>query len=340
MAVILLCNIPLLIAFYPGIVAWDCEYELEMALGYIPTTSHHPPLHALLLGALWNATGENGLFFLVILQFFLYAYAAARIIETATNLGLRKEIGLAFVVFAGVFPFSISRELSFYKDALFLSFMMLLACELTNLAFNPQKERRLRLKTQICVVVFSLLVIALRNDGIYIVIALMAITATLSKQSRRIATISATWSMWAGYLAPRFSNLNGHEEDTFQLVPRSDYDENALIEAESPEWSAPLCSLYTLYCKGWLKVPVFSTLADPGIYTWVLAISLFCLLRTRKKRFREELLALAPSFLILGICLLSPVATCMRYYLPIVMLTPLVLGAVANTKCISDSSAR
>ena len=140
----------------------------------------------------------------------------------------------------------------------------------------------------------------------------------------------AAWSMWSGYLAPWFTNLNGHEEDTYQLVHRSDYDENAAIAIKSPGWSEPLRSLYSLYCKVWTKIPVLSTLSGPGIYTWRLAIAFFCIWRNRQKGARRNELTLVLPFLVLGICLLSPVAACMRYCLPVVMMMPLVLGAVAN----------
>lgn len=444
MTVILACNIPLIAAFYPGIVAWDCEYELEMALGCIPASTHHPPFHMLLLGFLWRIGGENGLFFLVVIQFVLYAYAVARTAETSIQLGLRKTIALAFVAFAAVFPFAISRELSLYKDALFLSFAMLLACDIVRISFglhekqkNPKCERAL-----LCTrtVVLAIFVTTLRNDGIFIVVVFMTLSAFLSKNTRCIAIVSATtsltlslmltaivwpalgiapgskgealslpiqqiarifnlheeapendafpgidkamnaqaagdaynpyfadpakgawrnvdgaaegflkswvsygiqypadfaeaaWSMWAGYLAPWPANLNGHEEDTFQLTHRSDYDESAAVVVNSPEVSAPLRSLYTLYCKAWTKVPIFSIFSNPGIYTWILAISLSCLLRGKKKGAGKNLLALAMQFLVLGICLLSPVAACMRYYLPAAMMTPLALGSVANIK--------
>lgn len=190
MAVILAFCIPLFIAFYPGILAWDCEYELEMVLGYVQLSTHHPPLHTFLLGMLWNIGKERGLFFLVIVQFVLYSYAVARTAETALRLGLKSLIAFAFVLFAAIFPFAISRELSLYKDALFLSLIMLLACEIAELSFDlpiRQKRNHNEMRALARITIVSFFVTTLRNDGIFIVIALMFAAAVLVKSIRRIA---------------------------------------------------------------------------------------------------------------------------------------------------------
>ena len=62
----------------------------------------------------------------------------------------------------------------------------------------------------------------------------------------------------------------------------------------------------------------------PGLYTWVLISMMLIVGGGRKK---ELLILFIPSFVTLLVCTVSPLACAMRYALPIVLATPLLVGA-------------
>lgn len=62
----------------------------------------------------------------------------------------------------------------------------------------------------------------------------------------------------------------------------------------------------------------------PGLYTWVLISMMLIVGGSRKK---EMFVLFIPSFVTLLVCTVSPLACAMRYALPIVLATPLLVGA-------------
>ena len=84
-------------------------------------------------------------------------------------------------------------------------------------------------------------------------------------------------------------------------------------------------TLLAAYSRGWRRVPVLELFLFCPTYTWLLAAAGLSLMRCRRWR---ALMAFAPALLSLGVCLLSPVDDYFRYFLPIVAITPLLLGFV------------
>ena len=76
------------------------------------------------------------------------------------------------------------------------------------------------------------------------------------------------------------------------------------------------------YAQIWKKVPGFSQLVDPGFYTWILLLLAGYLIY--RKRTRDILLLIGPAINIL-ICIASPVNGLLRYALPLMACTPLLI---------------
>lgn len=82
-------------------------------------------------------------------------------------------------------------------------------------------------------------------------------------------------------------------------------------------------NILTGYEAIWEKIPLVSFLFHPGLYTWVMC---FCaLLLIAKGRIRQLVLITIPLMRIL-ICMASPVNFSIRYALPVMALTPLILA--------------
>lgn len=76
------------------------------------------------------------------------------------------------------------------------------------------------------------------------------------------------------------------------------------------------------YAQIWKKVPGFSQLVDPGFYTWILLLLAGYLIY--RKRTRDILLLIGSAINIL-ICIASPVNGLLRYALPLMACTPLLI---------------
>jgi hypothetical protein len=89
-----------------------------------------------------------------------------------------------------------------------------------------------------------------------------------------------------------------------------------------PESSASIRSLMSDIARMASDIPGVGLLVTPAIYTWIALLCLFYSLR--RKQYRK-IFYLLPAFLTIFICLLSPVNGYMRYALPTMIISPLML---------------
>lgn len=74
------------------------------------------------------------------------------------------------------------------------------------------------------------------------------------------------------------------------------------------------------------ELPVVGLLFRPAVYTWLMAVCFFCLLRKKRK----ETLAILPGIVVLLICTVSPLNASVRYFLPVMAALPVYLGLCAK----------
>lgn len=72
-----------------------------------------------------------------------------------------------------------------------------------------------------------------------------------------------------------------------------------------------------------MTLPLMKYLCTPGLYTWILLVLAFLLIRRRKI---GALIMLVPSAMNVLVCLASPMANAIRYELPTVAVIPLLMG--------------
>ena len=94
--------------------------------------------------------------------------------------------------------------------------------------------------------------------------------------------------------------------------------------------------LLAAYARGWRRLPVLELFLFCPSYTWLLVAAALTLLRRRGVR---EGMAFLPALLSMGVCLLSPVNDYFRYFLPIVAMTPMLMG-LAGTGAITKKKAQ
>lgn len=85
--------------------------------------------------------------------------------------------------------------------------------------------------------------------------------------------------------------------------------------------------LTAAFARGWRHIPLASLLYCCAFYTWTLAGAALSLMRQKR---RLALCLFAPALLSLVVCCVSPVNDYFRYFLPVVAMTPLLVGIAAK----------
>ncbi|MBR6003218.1 MAG: hypothetical protein IK068_00680, partial [Lachnospiraceae bacterium] len=138
-------------------------------------------------------------------------------------------------------------------------------------------------------------------------------------------------SDFKGYLKVWFSQLKKHPGVYFEAFLNGSYGYMAPVESEIGAWvqrdyysyQTDLGAFHPMNnilneSLVWVwnlsqSLPVLRFLTMPGLYTWVLLVSAWYVL---KKREASKLILMIPSFVNILVCLASPLANAMRYALP------------------------
>ena len=127
--------------------------------------------------------------------------------------------------------------------------------------------------------------------------------------------LEATLNSMFGYFLPgyRYGPFGGN----YFFMQESSHG----LEVEFARPNAP--QLADAFSRLWSQAPGLGLLNAPGTFSWLLVLASVALLRRRKG---VALIACLPLWLALGICCVSPVNALVRYMLPIMAATPLLLA--------------
>ncbi len=95
------------------------------------------------------------------------------------------------------------------------------------------------------------------------------------------------------------------------------------LHTRQKESLAPLRTVLATFAKEWRRIPLVGLLYACAAYTWTLVGVALSLIRRRRASL---LAAFLPALMTLGVCMLGPVNDYFRYFLPIVAMTPHLLG--------------
>lgn len=168
--VLLLCWLPILLAFYPGITGYDVDTQLrQITTGQYNT--QHPLLHTLLMGGCMKLLGTNGGYGLyTCIQVVLLALSIAYAMSRLAGMHIPRWLWIILLVFFCVAPQHGVIAVSGTKDVLFAAAMLALAAEL----LCPGKGRMSLLRS----LLFAVLAGMLRNNAVY-AFALLALAGAL-----------------------------------------------------------------------------------------------------------------------------------------------------------------
>lgn len=196
---ILICYIPYVIAFYPGIVCNDPVNQIKEVMGIhtrymdsvilldpnMTITNFNPVLHTLLVGGCFKlgfhlGSVNLGIFIYTIIQTLILAGCLSYSIYYMKKEGVSNKllyITLAIYSLVPVFPFY---ALANVKDTIFSAFMLIYIIQLYDIIKNKQNTKK-----YILFFLTAALVILFRNNGLYTVLLSMPFLLLSVKDKRK-----------------------------------------------------------------------------------------------------------------------------------------------------------
>lgn len=188
MVLMLVAWTPMLLAFYPGIHAYDTFSQLPDYLAGIFST-HHPLLHTLLTGWLYDLGGllgshALGMLLYSVAQMLLVAWALAYGLCYLARLGCRRWVRLGLLALFCLGPQISLHVLGCTKDIPFAAFITVFAVRLHQVMRNPRLLRSRRwVAGTVAVGVFMVL---FRNNAPYALALLVPFAAALAGRGARL----------------------------------------------------------------------------------------------------------------------------------------------------------
>ena len=168
-AVILVCWIPVFLAYYPSVFAYDAEGQLYQVLAHDYST-HHPLLHTIFLGIFFRLGGNvlgscsAGMALHSVVQMALMACSFGYALAFLHRKGVPAYLRVMLCLFYAVFPTNSILALSTTKDVLFSALVLLhTLClyRMTDYTYTPAAGDR------ICYLLWTVLLLLFRNNALY-----------------------------------------------------------------------------------------------------------------------------------------------------------------------------
>ncbi len=168
-AVIFLCWVPVFLAYYPSVFAYDAEGQLYQVIAGDYST-HHPLLHTLFLGAFFRLGGALGSY-----SAGMAVHSAAQMLLMAAAFGwglaflyqrrIPRWVRILLLLFYAFFPANSVLSLSTTKDVLFSALVM---CD-TLCLYQMVCDRKMRVgrREKAVYVVLTVLMLLFRNNAVY-----------------------------------------------------------------------------------------------------------------------------------------------------------------------------
>ncbi len=217
---LVICFLPVTVLSFPGIVvATDTMAQIAQPYGKrwggYPVifedsawNNHHPVFHTMLIhlflefGKAFLGAAQHGLSLFVCTQMLLTAAALAFALSQLRNLGMSAGIRLVLSLFIGLHPRVQNYIVVISKDMLYADCLLLMGIGLIWTCRSSKQTK------SVALLLFSaVLILLLRNEGVYIVLATMAMLFLLFRPCRRIAASGfilclSLWTIWTNAIFP------------------------------------------------------------------------------------------------------------------------------------------
>lgn len=168
-SVIFLCWLPVFLAYYPSVFAYDAEGQLYQVIAHDYST-HHPLLHTLFLGAFFRLGGMMGSYSAgmavhSVVQMLLMAAAFGWALSYLYQRRIPRWVRLLLLLFYALFPANSVLALSTTKDVLFSALVLTDTLCLHRMVYG--REMQVSRKEQVVYIVLTVLMLLFRNNAVY-----------------------------------------------------------------------------------------------------------------------------------------------------------------------------
>lgn len=186
--IIMLMWFPVLLAYYPGIFAYDVDEQIHQTIGMYNT--HHPLIHTLLLQFFYYIIGgrlfesyNKGMVCYTLFQMLILAMAIAYMHLFLYRMKMGRKTRIAILIFTGVFPVYSILSISMTKDIIFAAFVLVLFLCLCYWEVMPEFFEKKHLSF---LYLFSIIgTVLFRKNGIYTLILLVIVSFLLLRGEKR-----------------------------------------------------------------------------------------------------------------------------------------------------------
>lgn len=194
LALLLLCWLPVIVAFFPGITGYDMDFQIYQ-LNTGDYSTHHPLLHTLFVGAFYapgRALGHPSLGYGLhtLAQTLLLACSIAYAMAWLAHIRCPRALLPGLTAFFALSPQHAVMAMSGTKDVLFAAAMLTAVVEMCRLFLEPERKQK------IGVLIWNAALIAaacmLRNNALYGLALLWLIALTCFRRAvgkRVLATL-------------------------------------------------------------------------------------------------------------------------------------------------------
>lgn len=193
--IILACYLPYYVGMFPGNIGKDSFESVEMVLGRLPWTNHHPVLFTALIGVIVsplskvvNITVAMGVFTFLHMLAFIATLSYMQLWLWLR--GTPRWIRVMALMFFALHPFMAMYSIYITKDVLFSCAFVLLVLLLYDIAGPNGNELVRRKCTWVRIALFSILMLLLRNNAILISIGLFVVFLIAYKECHKSILIS------------------------------------------------------------------------------------------------------------------------------------------------------
>lgn len=227
-AVMMICYLPYLIAFYPGSINSDTLHQMCMYFGYVEFTNHYPVFSTWIIGScmqLGKMFGSDnlGAFFYGLLQTCALSAAFAATLQVMKKWGISRKIRLGFLAFYALTPFFGGYAQFLIKDTLYSAGVLAFVTVLAE-ALKEQETFFNRKRGIILFVVLGILIALLRNNGIYVALpgALALILGNRTRKGKQygacgFAAVFLLYFCWSSLVLPALGIPAGSVKEALSI---------------------------------------------------------------------------------------------------------------------------
>lgn len=195
---IFLAWIPYFLRYFPGLLTADSCAQVSQAIGLTQLTNHHPIFHTGIISVFVNfgktLTGNInvGVAFYTLFQMIVMAFVFGAIVMYLRKKQVPVVVRILALLYYMFYPVNALFSVTMWKDILFAGIIPIYIIQTVELLFNTEEYLKDKKKIVLYILV-SILVMFLRNNGLYLVVlTLPFIFIILRKNFKKILAISAT----------------------------------------------------------------------------------------------------------------------------------------------------